>query len=365
MPQTGIILIAALGAVFLLVVLVWLFRAWRFRPTQDKVKQINQLNEDLAATGFAYNGKKDYFYSLRNCWQRSAGYCSLYDQGSPFFNMIMDCEPITFEYDGKRWLIELWKGQYGITTGAEIGIYYTDQPDIESEKFTGTFYHAIPDERQMRMSFTLRKNGAVLLSRSALHWWLTAFKLGEFSETNELTMTAKITFPTRAMLRAFIEALRGVGYTQEEYSVRFRTVTILFQSPHTPQPITQEGLQEDVVQGLNKNNCALFHAATASYPDTADKLEYIKSFAPELYEFMLNSLYAKGFFAAFDWILDLITPNPPEPTPTPKPPCPPTPEPVCTPSLPADAETAERERERLEEEGILVQAEDNTESGGA
>ena len=32
---------------------------------------------------------------------------------------IIDCEPIYFSYGGKRWLIELWKGQYALTTGAE------------------------------------------------------------------------------------------------------------------------------------------------------------------------------------------------------------------------------------------------------
>ena len=43
----------------------------------------------------------DYFYSLMNCWQREVGYCRLYDEAAPLFNMIMDCEPVTFSYEGK------------------------------------------------------------------------------------------------------------------------------------------------------------------------------------------------------------------------------------------------------------------------
>ena len=37
--------------------------------------------------------------------------------------MIIDCEPICFMYGGKNWMIELWKGQYGLETGGEIGVY--------------------------------------------------------------------------------------------------------------------------------------------------------------------------------------------------------------------------------------------------
>ena len=45
---------------------------------------------------------------------------------APRFQMVTQFEPIYFDYDGKTWLIEFWKGQYGINTGAEIGIYHTD-----------------------------------------------------------------------------------------------------------------------------------------------------------------------------------------------------------------------------------------------
>ena len=66
--------------------------------------------------------------------------------------MIMDCEPVEFSYGGKRWLIELWKGQYGITTGGEIGIYNTKREDIDHEKFKGTFYENIQDDERLLLS---------------------------------------------------------------------------------------------------------------------------------------------------------------------------------------------------------------------
>ena len=52
----------------------------------------------LKKQGFAYEMDGDYFYSLMNCWQREVGYCRLYDEAAPLFNMIMDCEPVTFSY---------------------------------------------------------------------------------------------------------------------------------------------------------------------------------------------------------------------------------------------------------------------------
>ena len=42
---------------------------------------------------------------------------------APRFQMVFDALPVYFDYQKKTWLIEFWKGQYGINTGAEIGIY--------------------------------------------------------------------------------------------------------------------------------------------------------------------------------------------------------------------------------------------------
>ena len=72
--------------------------------------------------------------------------------------MIIDCEPIYFRYKGKKWLIEFWKGQYGMTTGGEVGIYYTTGPDLNIPGlFNGTFYKCVNDEDRIDMSFAFRK----------------------------------------------------------------------------------------------------------------------------------------------------------------------------------------------------------------
>ena len=290
---TTIIIIAA--AVLILAVLiffiVWKVRSHRFRPNPDKCRQKEELDADIEEAGFAYEINGDYFYSLMNCWQRQVGYCRLYDEGAPLFNMIFDCEPVTFSYAGKRWLIELWKGQYGITTGAEIGVYNTEREDIDTDKFKGTFYENITNDEMLKLSYILRKNGRVILRRKALHWWLTGFKLGEFSKPESLTMDAKITFRDREMRDAFVKSLTDLGYVRKEYSVRGKTVSVHFTTPRSLQTLSRNKVQETLVQQTNSNNCKLYEFATGKYSDTLDKLEYAKAMAPEIYDLFTTVSY--------------------------------------------------------------------------
>ena len=320
------ILLASVLAFFV----IWQIRTRNFKPTADKRLQQSRLNADLKPTGFGYQLQGDYFYALMDCWQREAGYCKLYDEGSPLFNMVMDCEPVAFYYGGKRWLIELWKGQYGITTGAEIGVYNTARPDLHTEKVNGTFFEPIQDHERLWISFVLRKNGAVLLKRKALHWWLSAFRLGEFTQPSALTMDAKIRFPNKDMCAAFLESLQKIGYRRQEYSVFRTTVRIHYTKPHSPQPILSGSVQADAVQAVNENNCKLLSMATAAYPDTLDKLEYLKTAMPELYHFCFDSLYAKSFFGAFELIREALREQGDSPD-SPQPPCECPKDPCCRP----------------------------------
>jgi len=95
------------------------------------VKKYGKFSYDgFSAAGFAYPPEKDIFYSTKNAWQKNFGYTRLYDILAPIFRIIIDTEPIKFNYNNKNWLITFWKGQYGIVTGAKIGIYYTTQQNI-------------------------------------------------------------------------------------------------------------------------------------------------------------------------------------------------------------------------------------------
>lgn len=268
----------------------------------DEAAQADSLNSDLKAYGFAYDPDEDIFYSLKDCPQREAGYCRLYDDLSVAFSMVIDCEPITFNYKGKRWLIEFWKGQYGMTCGAEIGVYNTSADPSADNPSTGTLYRNISGSEMLPMEFMLKKGRRIIMRRDAVHWWMTGFKLGEFCEPHELEMDARLKFPDREMLGEFIGGLKRAGYSNDEYSVFGRTVTVRFATPHVPQPGPLMGASRKIVQLANKNHCNAYRALTADYPKTLDKIEYIKRSSPTLYSAVTASLPSRIYSHAMKLI---------------------------------------------------------------
>jgi hypothetical protein len=262
---------------------------------------LDDLNNDLKPFGFAYYPSQDYFYSIMHGWQSEVGYCQAYDEGSAALSMIIDCEPIYFKYGGKKWLIELWKGQYGMTTGCEIGIYTTTGPIISIPGiFNGTFYFCAGKEDHLPLSFVLKKNGREVFSRKELHWWLTGFRLGEFSWPSELTVDVEITLKDEVMLDAFIGGLMKTGYSKNEFNVRGNTVSLLFDTPHSKQPSTRTPIIENYMQTNNMRNCEAYNIATKNYKYTVDRLSYVRSAAPKLYHKIINVGNTKELFKSYD-----------------------------------------------------------------
>ncbi len=270
-------------------------------------ERIAELNQELKPFGFVYEPYQDIFYSLMNPWQRELGYCRLYDEASAALSMIIDCEPITFEYNGRKWLIELWKGQYGMTTGGEIGIYYSTVPNLDIPGiFTGTFYYSVSNEECINMSFALRKNGNILFTRNGYHWWLTGFKLGEFSKPSELSMDAILELYDRRMAYTFVNALQKAGYKEDEFSVSGSKVMIHFKKPHTPQPITRTAFTDFIMLRNNESYCNAYNHLTADYPDTIDKLEVVRKESPGMYDQIMNIGKPKAAYEAYHSLKDHV-----------------------------------------------------------
>lgn len=286
---------------------IWLHGYWEKKRGMRKPVQLpllsgqekrQKLNELIAPFGFAYDGKQDIFYSRMDSWQRKYGYGRIYDEAAAPFNMVIDCEPIYFEYDGKHWMIEFWKGQYGITTGGEVGIYYLPQKSL-GEELLGpeVFYRCVEEEDTLRMKTVLYKKGKQLYFRRGYHWWLTGFVLGEFSKPKELEMDIEITLRDDQMRDAFLKGLYRAGYQREELNVRGTTVWIHFTRPHTKQPLTRNRLFVSVKQWENKRNCRLYGRITKDYADAYDKLLALQAKAPILYGklgHLLRSRFAAG-----------------------------------------------------------------------
>jgi hypothetical protein len=233
------------------------------------------------AVGFSYDPGQDIIFSRMDAWQRSLGYCWAYDMAAPTLGMIIDAEPLYFTYKGKQWMIELWKGQYGLESGGEIGVYNrTEHFWLPSN--SGLFACA-DDADRLLMSFTLHRNGQTLLTRGPeRHWWLTGFRWGVFSEPEGITMTASITLRDKEMCNAFRGALTTCGYSG--ISVDKTTVKFTFAKPFTGQPVAR-GLARGRVQPSNQSLVAAYDAAKRDAGLTSNDPNIITEEAfPAVYE---------------------------------------------------------------------------------
>lgn len=258
--------------------------ARRKTAERSTAQKTEELNRDLEPFGFLYDETQDIIYSAMNPWQREVGYCKLYDDAALAMNMAIQCEPIYFNYDGRRWMIEFWKGQYGMTTGGEVGIYVTDKEDISIPGvFEGPFFECAKEEERIPMQFFLYRKNRFLMGREGLHWWLTGFDVGKFANPWQLSMEIRLTFPGRGMLSAFLKGLRDAGYQNTSYVVYRNTVRILFDEPKTKQPYHKVRFWFSAVQWMNRFYCMLFRMITKDYVKTLDKIDYLKFMFPALY----------------------------------------------------------------------------------
>lgn len=239
--------------------------------------------------GFAYDKAQDIFYSDMGAWQRGFGYCRLYDESAALMGMIIDCEPIYFDYAGRHWLIEFWKGQYGMTTGCEVGVYNTTRPELKIPGiFYGTFYDTAGTADMLNMSYVLYKGGKALFRRAGRHWWLTGFVLGEFSEPSELTAKVSVVLKDRNMLTAFLDAMKKAGYSAGEVKVSGNSISFEYGKPRTAQPYTRTKSFESLMQKKNKFLCDSFNELTGSEKGAVAKLEAVRAINPSLYTEMID-----------------------------------------------------------------------------
>ena len=194
----------------------------RFYYADGSTREINTYSIYNAATGyfgsntgvagfgynFTFKGETGpYAYTTNDPFQRALGYTKLYDdlllQTSRMVNV--DTVRLKFVYQGKDWMLQLWKGRYFVTTGGEIGLY--SKPRV---RLNG-FYDAVGDADRIKMSFKLstRDNRIVFFDRPlTLHWWMTGFAVREYIyPANKLLLETKVVPRDAEMLRALKGAL--------------------------------------------------------------------------------------------------------------------------------------------------------------
>lgn len=279
-----------LALLLFLALFCFLLARWRAAQICQRIrcmkccKKLRILHSLLSPFGFLYCGGQDIVTSSTDAWQRNFGYRTLFDRTAPRFHILFDREPIYFDYDGRTWLIELWKGQYGINTGAEIGVYYADTL-LSPTQYDKAQFHSIPNERFLRMSMKLYHHERLLFTIQQTHWWLTGFCPGLYSRPYELTMRACITFPTQEMLSGFLQGLTNAGYDRCCFCVCGLTVSILFSTPCAKQFRPAFFVWRSDWQ--NRLSCCLYRFLMRPFACTMDRLLYLYYLLPPLFRRLL------------------------------------------------------------------------------
>lgn len=266
----------------------------------------NQLLDELAEpVGYTYEACQDIFVSRVDAPQKIFGYNTLYDFSAPYFNMIFDYETIYFDYRGRTWLIEMWKGQYGINTGCELGIYYADEV-ISPEQYNSTHFKAV-DARDM-LDISLKLNRRRRAKRStkktapaagntkqassfsnsqqytqlghvqSRHWWLTIFNMGKFTKPKELFVNTAIRFRDYPMMYNFLDSFRQT-LPDTTYKVSGLTVYFTFAKSNRKYSFFRRMVRRIALLSC-RIYCKWFNYLTRPFQRSGDKLVYAYYYLP-------------------------------------------------------------------------------------
>lgn len=254
----------------------------RAMTTLEKTTLINNLIEPV---GYIYEPTQDIFATRLNAPQKLFGYNTFYDLSAAYFNMVFDYETIYFDYGDRTWLIEMWKGQYGINSGCELGVYYADSLVAEDD-YKKTHFHAVNEEDVLDISLLLNrteKNLSFLKTRLGYlkyhHWWLTIFKMGVFSRPSDLIVNTSIRFKTYPMLYSFLDSFETTMSPDTEYRLNGLNVYFTFKKSLRKYPLFKRIVRRIALTFCHLY-CILFNFATNSFENTGDKILYIYYFLP-------------------------------------------------------------------------------------
>ena len=254
-----------------------------FREKQELLDAI------LEPFGYTYICDQDLISTRNDAWQRQAGYTALFDKAALALHMVFDALPIYFDHGGRTWLIELWKGQYGMNTGAEVGIYHADRL-LSPEEYATAHFQAVPDTERLPVTFKLYRGDKLLADMSRTTWWLTAVLVGMFTKPSHLTLEVTIGFPCPEMQRRFLEALDRIG--RENKSLQFSRCCYDMQvhiryscgcpaSPICPERISWlRRLLISWIQMYNRLSCRVYHCITRPFDCTLDRVLFLYELLP-------------------------------------------------------------------------------------
>lgn len=245
----------------------------------------NELLNNLAKpVGYRYDFSQDIFIARLDATQKNFGYTTLYDLSAPFFNMIFDYETIYFNYGARTWLVEMWKGQYGINSGCELGVYNTDRV-LTPDQYNLTLFKAVDSKDMPNISLKLnrhRKKGQCEYSKLGRvrqkHWWLTIFKMGSFIKPKELFVNTSITFKDYSMLYSFVDSFRKT-LPDTPYKVSGLTIYFTFDNSHRKYSLFKR-IVRSIALFFCRVYCKWFNFITRPFAKSGDKILYLYYYLP-------------------------------------------------------------------------------------
>ena len=187
-----------------------------------------------------------YFYNIKNAWQRIFGFNKAYDALSFLAGCSYDTIRVQFNYGGREWMVQLWKGGYfhSLCTGGEIGIYNRKLGS------SGSHYSSAMQKDWIGMQFSIYA-GEIGMSRLFTRpmedtFWATGYKPYILDNLKQkpltlCTMDATLRFKDAAMASAFAQALAAKNFAEvgeplrltkalntERYTINGDTVHLLW-----------------------------------------------------------------------------------------------------------------------------------------
>lgn len=200
-----------------------------YKDTQSGINDEDLIDENgVEDLGYKYDNSGYYYIDDKECWVKDSEYNEVYDNMTPLTAMFIDQVRIKFNYGGKDWMIQFWKGQYGwLLVGNEIGLYTAEEGVNSGDVTYINHYYCADKSDWLKMSTELYwaegNNGDYKLVATRpydSYWWATSFVKGQLTKftwpRTELKARYRITFKDTDMANAFIEALKNAGFAMSE-----------------------------------------------------------------------------------------------------------------------------------------------------
>ncbi len=187
---------------------------------------------DHQVLSYQYSYEDDYYYTNdKQAWQYNFGFGKIYDIVSPYILLEYDYVRVFFTYEDKDWMLQMWKGQYGlIFYGGEVGIY--NRPHSEDGINDWTFFNCPAEEDWLGMEMTLwheERDGSWTREFTRdydKYWWCTGFKNGHIRQqepADELRLTGRITFKDEEMAKIVSDGLVACGFAKSDSKDKIAT----------------------------------------------------------------------------------------------------------------------------------------------